>query len=59
MKLLNRHLEAGERIEYMGWVVEGEVRGGACWQTYAPKFLVLKGTDVMLFDRPPVSIHAT
>ncbi|KAM3956754.1 LOW QUALITY PROTEIN: syntrophin-like 2 [Aphomia sociella] len=56
MKLFNRHLPAGERIEYMGWVVEGEVSATQPWQTYRPKFLVLKGTDVMLFDVPPMNI---
>ncbi|XP_059046935.1 gamma-2-syntrophin [Achroia grisella] len=56
MKLFNRHLPAGERIEYMGWVVEGEVSAAQPWQTYRPKFLVLKGTDVMLFDVPPMNV---
>ncbi|XP_045504150.1 gamma-1-syntrophin [Colias croceus] len=56
MKLFNRHLPAGERIEYLGWVQEGEVCGAQPWQTYRPKFLVLKGTDVMLFDTPPMNI---
>ncbi|XP_049882422.1 gamma-1-syntrophin [Pectinophora gossypiella] len=56
MKLFNRHLAAGERIEYMGWVVEGVVLHGQPWQHYRPKFLVLKGTDVMLFDVPPMNI---
>ncbi|VVC95268.1 unnamed protein product [Leptidea sinapis] len=56
MKLFNRHLPRGERIEYMGWVQEGEVRGGQPWQNYTPKFLMLKGTDVLLYDTPPMSI---
>ncbi|CAH2209150.1 jg4623 [Pararge aegeria aegeria] len=56
MKLFNRHLAGGERIEYMGWVHEGLVSGAQPWQTYRPRFLVLKGTDVMLFDVPPVRI---
>ncbi|XP_041975424.1 gamma-2-syntrophin isoform X2 [Aricia agestis] len=55
MKLLNRHLAAGERIEYMGWVHEGVVSPAQPWQTYRPRFLVLKGTDVMLFDVPPMN----
>jgi hypothetical protein len=57
MKLLNRALGAGERIEYMGWVHEGVVSAAAPWQTYRPKFLLLKGTDVMLYDTPPVSAY--
>ncbi|KPJ10148.1 Gamma-1-syntrophin [Papilio machaon] len=56
MKLFNRHLPGGERIEYMGWVHEGVVSAAQPWQTYRPKFLVLKGTDVMLFDVPPMNI---
>ncbi|XP_052737964.1 gamma-1-syntrophin isoform X2 [Bicyclus anynana] len=56
MKLFNRHLSGGERIEYMGWVHEGLVSGAQPWQTYRPRFLVLKGTDVMLFDVPPAGI---
>ncbi|KAJ2948217.1 hypothetical protein O0L34_g10026 [Tuta absoluta] len=56
MKLFNRHLPAGERIEYMGWVHEGVVTAHQPWQTYRPKFLVLKGTDVMMFDTPPLNI---
>ncbi|XP_022822209.1 gamma-1-syntrophin [Spodoptera litura] len=55
MKLFNRHFGPGERIEYMGWVHEGVVQAQQPWQTYRPKFLVLKGTDVMLFDVPPMS----
>lgn len=54
MKLFNRHLSGGDRIEYMGWAHEGLVTAAQPWQTYRPKFLMLKGTDVMLFDVPPV-----
>ncbi|CAH0592731.1 unnamed protein product [Chrysodeixis includens] len=56
MKLFNRHFGVGERIEYMGWVHEGVLQAQQPWQTYRPKFLVLKGTDVMLFDVPPMNI---
>lgn len=59
MKLFNRQLGVGERIEYMGWVHEGVVSAAQPWQTYRPKFLLLKGTDVMLFDQPPVSHDQT
>lgn len=55
MKLYNRNFAVGERIEYMGWVNEGVINNNISWQTYKPRFLVLKGTEVMLFDSPPVS----
>lgn len=54
MKLYNRNFAVGERIEYMGWVNEGVVSHTLSWQSYRPRFLVLKGTEVMLFDSPPV-----
>lgn len=55
MKLYNRNFAVGERIEYMGWVNEGIINSNISWQTYKPRFLVLKGTEVLLFDSPPVS----
>lgn len=55
MKLYNRNFAAGERIEYMGWVNEGILNTNQPWQSYRPRFLALKGTDVLLFDSPPVS----
>ena len=54
MKLYNRNFAVGERIEYMGWVNEGVINNNISWQSYKPRFLVLKGTEVMLFDSPPV-----
>lgn len=56
MKLYNRNFAIGERIEYMGWVNEGVINCNISWQTYKPRFLILKGTEVMLFDSPPVII---
>lgn len=56
IKLYNRNFAVGERIEYMGWVNEGVVNSNISWQTYKPRFLVLKGTEVLLFDSPPVII---
>lgn len=55
MKLYNRNFAVGERIDYMGWVNEGVINNNISWQSYKPRFLVLKGTEVMLFDSPPVS----
>lgn len=57
MKLYNRNFAIGERIEYMGWVNEGVINNNIPWQTYKPQFLVLKGTEVMLFDSPPVRLR--
>lgn len=55
MKLYNRNFAVGDRIEYMGWVNEGIVSNSLNWQSYRPRFLVLKGTEVLLFETPPVS----
>lgn len=56
MKLYNRNFAVGDRIEYMGWVNEGVINNNISWQTYKPRFLILKGTEVMLFDSPPVNV---
>ncbi|KAJ6640624.1 Gamma-1-syntrophin [Pseudolycoriella hygida] len=56
MKLYNRNFAVGERIEYMGWVNEGVININISWQSYKPRFLVLKGTEVMLFDSPPLNV---
>lgn len=55
MKLYNRNFIVSDRIEYMGWVNEGILNNNQPWQSYKPRFLALKGTDLMLFDVPPVS----
>lgn len=56
MKLYNRNFPCTERIEYMGWVNEGIPSASLPWQTYKPRFLTLKGMDILLFDSPPVSL---
>lgn len=56
MKLYNRNFAVGDRIEYMGWVAEGVISNNISWQTYKPRFLILKGTEVMLFDSPPLNV---
>ncbi|XP_037902850.1 gamma-1-syntrophin isoform X2 [Hermetia illucens] len=56
MKLYNRNFAVGERIEYMGWVNEGVINNNISWQSYKPRFLILKGTEVMLFDSPPLNV---
>lgn len=54
MKLYNRNFSVSDRIEYMGWVNEGVLNNNHPWQNYKPRFFALKGTDLMLFDSPPV-----
>lgn len=56
MKLYNRNFGIGERIEYMGWVNEAVSNSNQPWQSYRPRFLSLKGPDLLLFETPPVSI---
>lgn len=56
MKLYNRNFPVGERLEWMGWVNEGVLNSQIIWQTYIPRFLVLKGNEVLLFDNPPLNI---
>ena len=42
------------QIMYMGWGQE-RASPGRNWQAWKPKFIALKGTDIYLFDIPPVS----
>lgn len=56
MKLYNRNFGVGERIEYMGWVNEAVSNSNQPWQSYRPRFLALKGPDLLLFETPPVRI---
>jgi len=57
MKLYNRNFGVGERIEYMGWVNEAVSNSNQPWQSYRPRFLALKGPDLLLFETPPVCIN--
>ncbi|XP_044740932.1 gamma-1-syntrophin [Chrysoperla carnea] len=56
MKLYNRNFNQSDRIEYMGWVNESILTNKHPWQSYKPRFLTLKGTDLLLFDTPPLNI---
>lgn len=58
MKLYNRNFGVGERIEYMGWVNEAVSNSNQPWQSYRPRFLALKGPDLLLFETPPVCIKS-
>ncbi len=39
----------------MSWVGEGVLNQNQPWQNWKPKFFALRGADVCVFDRPPVS----
>ncbi|KAL0268938.1 UNVERIFIED_CONTAM: hypothetical protein PYX00_010712 [Menopon gallinae] len=56
MKLYNRNFPYTERIEYMGWVNEGIATNSLPWQKYKPRFLTIKGSDILLFDSPPLNV---
>uniref|UniRef100_A0A8D8YVP5 Gamma-1-syntrophin n=2 Tax=Cacopsylla melanoneura TaxID=428564 RepID=A0A8D8YVP5_9HEMI len=56
IKLFNRNYQGGDRIEYMGWVNEGILNRNTSWQNYRPRFLVLKGTEVFIFETPPLTM---
>lgn len=58
MKLYNRNFGVGERIEYMGWVNEAVSNSNQPWQSYRPRFLALKGPDLLLFETPPVCVSS-
>ena len=51
---LNRSSLPMEQISYMSWVAEGVLNRNQPWQNWKPKFLVLKGAEVQIFDSPPV-----
>ncbi|XP_034945535.1 gamma-1-syntrophin [Chelonus insularis] len=56
MKLYNRNFGIGDRIEYMGWVNEAVSNSNQPWKSYRPRFLALKGSDLLLFQTPPCNI---
>ncbi|XP_072029199.1 gamma-2-syntrophin-like isoform X2 [Amphiura filiformis] len=54
MKLSNDLLPPSEQVVHMGWVAE-RVPTNPYQQAWIPKFLAIKGSDVMLFDAPPLN----
>ncbi|KAG8225250.1 hypothetical protein J437_LFUL008787 [Ladona fulva] len=57
MKLCNRNFARTDRIEYMGWVNEASPTkdNRRPWQSWQPRFLALKGPDVLILDAPPLT----
>ena len=53
--VFNRTFGPTEQISYMSWVAEGVLNQNQPWQNWKPKFFALRGSDVYIFDAPPVS----
>ncbi len=43
----------------MSWVNEGVLNRNQPWQNWKPKFFALRGADVCIFEKPPVSYTTT
>jgi len=53
---LNRSLGSPtSQISYMTWVAEGVLNKDQPWQSWRPRFLALRGAQVFIFDRPPLT----
>uniref|UniRef100_A0A1I7X3F8 PH domain-containing protein n=1 Tax=Heterorhabditis bacteriophora TaxID=37862 RepID=A0A1I7X3F8_HETBA len=61
IKMSNKYLHQSEQITYIGWVNEyvGEGQLEDLKLKWEPRFLILKGGDVCLFESPPVSFLLT
>uniref|UniRef100_A0A7I4YTR3 PDZ domain-containing protein n=1 Tax=Haemonchus contortus TaxID=6289 RepID=A0A7I4YTR3_HAECO len=57
IKMSNKYLHQSEQISYIGWVNEYMSEGISedPKQKWKPRFLILKGGDVCMFDSPPLS----
>ncbi len=54
--VFNRNdLGPSEQISYMNWVAEGILNRNQPWQNWKPKYFALKGSEVCIYDTPPVS----
>lgn len=53
VRMMNRLLTPDDQIMYMGWGQE-RASPGRLWQAWKPKFIALKGTEMYLFDIPPM-----
>jgi len=52
---LNRSFAMEHQISYMSWVAEGILSKDQAWQNWKPRFLVLKGAEVHVFERGPLT----
>jgi len=54
--IFNRGFGPTEQISYMSWVAEGVLNKNQPWQNWKPKFFALRGSDVCIFDAPPIDV---
>lgn len=52
LKMFNQCYLSSELVSYMTWVEEAQLLSCQPWR---PRFLVLKGQDVLLFETPPLT----
>jgi len=52
--IFNRGFKANNQISYMGWVAEGVLNRNQPWQNWKPKFFALRGSEVYIFESPPI-----
>jgi len=55
--VLNRGFKSeSEQITYMSWVAEGVLNRNQPWQNWKPKFFALRGSEVHIFESPPIEV---
>ncbi|XP_023333990.1 gamma-1-syntrophin [Eurytemora carolleeae] len=52
---LNRSFPVENQISYMTWVAEGILSKDQAWQNWKPRFLVLKGSEIFVFEKGPLT----
>jgi len=51
---MNRKFSPTQQITYMTWVAEGVLNKDQPWQSWRPRFLTLRGSEVCIFERAPL-----
>jgi len=54
---LNRKCSPTTQITYMTWVAEGVLNQDQPWQSWRPRFLALRGSEVCIFERAPLEVE--
>lgn len=50
----NQSFPQSEQISYMSWLAEGVLNRNQPWQNWKPKFFALRGSEVCVFEKPPL-----